>query len=523
MRLQNLVESIHSSPEGIEFSASDIANATIREPDMQISKSANRTQAQAGDTVRYTLTATNAAPSSWPAYDVVISDHIPAEMALQSYSSSPLANSTSVSGQIISWRYDQIPLGGSVSLSYNATLIGSLMVNGTVRNNATINWTSTTGSNPDERYGGWTALNDYNRTAYADFRVNASTGLIKLPDEPRNASIGLQSNYTLLVRLPRAIVRQLWVNDTIPLGLIYDNSTLQISGAASAVRSPVVIDPPNDGTTTTLVHMYLGDVDNAGGQNVAIRFNATVADTPENRAGGIIEENWATQSWKDINGTIRVSTDSSGVLNLPAITVHKSAVLPPDYPNSNVTFVINVTNTGKTVLDPIRIIDALPLGMEHVSDNMSATVSGRVVSAVIPGILYPGQSLYREIVARFDGKSYSGFENQVNASGTPPVGKDVWDLDQLPLAGITSSIKMVKTADIQNPQRMENVTYTITVTNTGNLTQETVRVQDFLPPEMELLSVNPPGSVGGSTIIWENVGPLGAGESKNLTLVMRLR
>lgn len=503
--------------------AATSAGVLIKEPDLHISKSANRTEAHAGDTIHYTLTATNAPPSSLPAYDVIIADHIPDEMALKSYSSAPPANATTVSGQRISWRYDCIPLGGSVIMSYNATLVGSLMVNDTVRNNATINWTSTAGPNPDERHGAWTALDDYNRGAHFNVRVDSPAGLLKLPKEPRNASIGLPSNYTLLLRLPRAIVRELWVNDTIPLGLIYDNSTLQISGAASAVLSPVIISPPNDGTTLTLVHMYLGDVDNAAGENVTIRFNGTVADTPENRAGGIIEENWATMRWKDINGTVRESTGSSDILNLPAITVRKSAILPPDYPNSNVTFIINVTNSGKTVLDPIRITDTLPLGMEHVSDNMSATVSGRIASAVIPGILYPGQSLYREIVARFDGNSYSGFENQVNASGTPPVGKDVWDLDQLPLPVITSAIKMVKTADIQNPQRMQNVTYTITVTNTGNLTQETVRVQDFLPPEMELLSVNPPGSVGGSTIIWENVGPLGAGESKNLTLVMRLR
>lgn len=503
--------------------AATSAPVLIREPDLQISKSANRTEAHSGDTIGYTLTATNGPPSSLPAYDVVIADKVPPEMALQSYSSAPPANVTSVLGQIISWRYDRIPLAGSVTMSYNATLIGSLMVNDTVRNNATINWTSTAGINPDERHGAWTALDDYNKGTHADVRVDSPTGMLKLPHEPRNASIGLQSNYTLVLRLPKAKVGQLWVNDTIPVGLIYDNSTLQISGAASAVLLPVTVAPPNDGTTTTLVQMYLGDVDNAGGLNVTIRFNATVADTPENRAGGIIEENWASMTWKDFSGGLRTSSGSSGILNLPAITVRKSALLPPDYPNSNVTFIINVTNTGKTVLNPIRISDILPYGMEHVSDNMSAIVSGRAVSAVVPGILYPGQSLYREIVARFDGKSYSGFVNQVNATGTPPVGKDVWDLDQIALPDITSSIKMVKTANNTSPLRNENVSYNITVTNTGNLTQETVRVVDYLPPEMELLSTSPPATVGASTVIWENVGPLGAMQSVNLTMIMRLR
>ena len=503
--------------------AATSAQVLIREPDLTISKSANQTQAQAGDTIHYTLTAANSPPSSRPAYDVVIADKIPPEMALQSYSSTPPANATSVSGQIISWRYSQIPLSGSVQISYNASLIGSLMVNDTVKNNATINWTSTAGLNPDERYGAWNALDDYNRAAHFDVRVDSPTGMLKLPKEARNASISLPSNYTLVLRLPRAMVGQLWVNDTIPRGLIYNNSTLLISGAASAVRSPVIVEPPNDGSTLTMVHMYLGDVDNSAGLNVTIRFNATVADMPENRAGGIIEENWATMRWKDFLGGIRESSGSSGILNLPAITVHKAADLPPDYPNSNVTFILKVTNSGKTVLDPITISDLLPYGMEHVSDNVSASVSGRTVDAVIPGILYPGQSLYRQIVARFDGKSYSDFVNQVNATGKPPVGRDVLDQDSLPLPEITSHIKIVKSANNTSPLRNESVNYTITVTNTGNLTQETVRVVDYLPPEMELLYASPPGNVGGSTVIWENVGPLAAWESKNLTMIMRMR
>ena len=397
------------------------------------------------------------------------------------------------------------------------------MVNDTVRNNATINWTSTKGSNPDERHGAWTALDDYNRGAHVNVRVDSPSRSAQAPEGAQECIHRTAVELYPGLRLPKAIVRQLWVNDTIPVGLIYDNSTLQITGAASAVISPVIVDPPNNGTTLTMVRMHMGDVDNSAGQNVTIRFNGTVADTPENRAGGIIEENWAAMTWKDVSGSIRESSGSSGILNLPAITVHKSADLLPDYPNSNVTFILNVTNTGKTILDPIRISDLLPFGMEHVSDNMSATVSGRSVSAVIPGPLYPGQSHFREIVARFDGKSDSGFINQVNASGTPPVGRDVWDLDQLPLPDITSSIKMVKTANNTSPQRNENVTYTIKVTNTGNLTQETVRVVDYLPPEMELLSTSPPATVGGSTVIWENVGPLGALQSVNLTMIMRLR
>ena len=493
----------------------------IREPDLQIAKSANRTTAQIGDTVQYTLLVSNSPPSNRPAYDAVIADLIPPEFALGSYSSAPPANAITVAGQNISWLYDVIPLGSYVTLKYNATLISSIVVNDTVRNNATVNWTSTSGPNPDERYGAWTALNDYNKANHVDLIVNNTASIIKLPDEDRNASIGLPVNYTLLLNLPRATVLGVWVNDSIPVGLIYDNSTLQISGAVGLVLLPVIIEPPNDGTTLTNVSMYLGDVDNSLGVDVKIEFNATVADTAENRAGGIIEANRATLQWKDINGMIKQSTDISGILKLPAISVEKRAELTANYPNDNVTFIIKVTNVGETLLDPIFVSDHLPYGMEHVSNNMSGVVSGRYVNGTIAGPLYPGSSIYVEILARFNGKSYNGFENYVNASGTPPVGRDVWDYDNIPLPDIVSAIKIIKTADITNPEVMQNVTYTLKVTNTGNLTQEVIKVTDIMPVEMTYLSSNPPGIVGGNIITWANVGPLGPGNSTYLQIVMR--
>ncbi len=500
------------------FASDESGPIALVEPDLQIIKSANVTETDAGSTILYNITLNHSASSNSTAYDVNITDIIPPGLKL--ISTDPAANSSYANGAF--WNFPLLPVGSTKNLSYTVTVNSTVIAGQILQNQANVTWTSTAGPNPDERFGNYTTLDNYNRTTADLVRVKTQGGLIKLPDGSRNVSIGLSVNYTIILDLPRAIALNVWLNDTLPIGLIYDNSTLSVSGATTSVVPPVLVNPLiNDGTQISTINISLGSVNNSQDQDVTLKFNGTVADTADNRDGGIIKANNATSRWKDINGTIYQGNDSSGILKLPAISVVKEALLTANYPNENVTFIINVTNIGETILDPIFVSDLLPYGMEHVSDNMSATVIGRYVNGTIAGLLYPGGSIFVEIQAKFNGKSYDGFVNYVNASGKPPVGKDVMDDDNKTLPDIVSSITVVKTADITNPEVMQNVTYTINVTNTGNMIQETVKVTDIMPVEMTYLSSNPPGVVVGNVITWANLGPLGPGNSTYPQVVMR--
>jgi len=80
-------------------------------------------------------------------------------------------------------------------------------------------------------------------------------------------------------------------------------------------------------------------------------------------------------------------------------------------------------------------------------------------------------------------------------------------------------ISVTKVANPPDVAPSSNVTFTITVTNTGDCTLDPVRVVDTLLGWMSYVSSSPAADTHDGTIIWNNVGPLDPGASKTITLV----
>ena len=74
------------------------------------------------------------------------------------------------------------------------------------------------------------------------------------------------------------------------------------------------------------------------------------------------------------------------------------------------------------------------------------------------------------------------FTNSATASGTPPVGPVVTDTDTAAVDVIAPAINIEKTPDSQSFQTGGTVTFTITVTNSGDVTLSSVAVTDALAP-----------------------------------------
>ena len=80
-------------------------------------------------------------------------------------------------------------------------------------------------------------------------------------------------------------------------------------------------------------------------------------------------------------------------------------------------------------------------------------------------------------------------------------------------------ISVTKVANPPDVAPSSNVTFTITVPNTGDCTLDPVRVVDTLLGWMSYVSSSPAADTHDGTIIWNNVGPLDPGDSKTITLV----
>jgi uncharacterized repeat protein (TIGR01451 family) len=200
---------------------------------------------------------------------------------------------------------------------------------------------------------------------------------------------------------------------------------------------------------------------------------------------------------------------------VPDIEIKKTAFPTEGAPCTDVTFTITVTNTGDCTLDPVEVVDTLPAGMSYVSDDSGGSVVGNTITWTTS--LGMGASQTIHLVAHINEGATGTLTDSVTATGTPPKGDDVTDSDTATVTALAPGISVEKVADPTSNAPSTDVTFTITVTNTGDCTLDPVTVVDTLPAGMSYVSSDPAGSVVGNTITW-NVGPLASEASKTITL-----
>jgi fimbrial isopeptide formation D2 family protein len=195
----NNVTFCYKDANGIQRNISNESGSiTVVESDLQIEKIHNDADGviEAGDIVNYTITVNHTSSSDTDAYDVRINDTVPEGLKIISSESNPQANQTMQSGNNLSWSYYKIARGTTAIINYTVSVTGMVGIDETLLNNATLTWTSTNGTNPNERYG--------NQTDQALLQVNDSVSITKTPDYPREATIGESVNFTIFVDLPNA-------------------------------------------------------------------------------------------------------------------------------------------------------------------------------------------------------------------------------------------------------------------------------------------------------------------------------
>ncbi|NKQ35254.1 MAG: isopeptide-forming domain-containing fimbrial protein [Chloroflexi bacterium] len=142
----------------------DSETMNIREPILTIDKSLNQPfPIAAGSTVTYTVVIQHDPASNWDAYDVVMTDTIPAEFNAGSLSivgvtaSGITPPAASAAGGVVrvpaSGAFD-LPQGAVVTVTFTADLDTGYIPGPSIDNTAGVVWTTTSGSNPNERDGG---------------------------------------------------------------------------------------------------------------------------------------------------------------------------------------------------------------------------------------------------------------------------------------------------------------------------------------------------------------------------------
>jgi uncharacterized repeat protein (TIGR01451 family) len=156
----------------------------------------------------------------------------------------------------------------------------------------------------------------------------------------------------------------------------------------------------------------------------------------------------------------------------PHISVSKSPDAQTILIGQTANFTITITNDGDSTLTDVHVTDALAPGCARTKADIPALAS-----------MAPGATLtYTCSLANVT----ASFTNVAVATGTPPVGPDVTASDTAAVTAVAPAthpaITIVKNPSSQTVTSGGTATFTITVTNTGDIALTNVKVTDALSP-----------------------------------------
>jgi uncharacterized repeat protein (TIGR01451 family) len=202
------------------------------------------------------------------------------------------------------------------------------------------------------------------------------------------------------------------------------------------------------------------------------------------------------------------------------LSIAKSMNPPTAVFAQNVTFTVQVTNNGPDTASGIEVIDALPPGLQYVSDNGAGAYDSGTGVWSVPGSLANGASASLQVVATV--LTTDAVENTASISAGAPLDTDLSDNVS------TVTVNAAEVADIQLDMAVSAPTVlaggsfdvTLTATNNGGDSGFSIAVSELFTgfePMAPTASTVSAGVYDGSTGTW-SVASLGNGNSEELTL-----
>lgn len=238
--------------------------------------------------------------------------------------------------------------------------------------------------------------------------------------------------------------RNVVVRDMMPNGMVADDGK---SGAAFTV----------------------GDL--AAGESKTMVIKAKVS-----KSGEYVNEAVATA-----DGGLESKASASLKASKPSLTLSKKGT-EKVYAGRQISYTLEVKNTGDGDAKDTVVIDTLPAGVGFVSaDNGGANAGGQVKWAL--GTLKPGEA--RTLGLIVTAPAISVVHNTASASAyCADAVSAVWDTNVVGIPGV-----LLEVVDIEDPVQVgDNVVYVITITNQGSAPQTNINVSATLPASEQFVS-----------------------------------
>ncbi len=393
---------------------------TIVEPLLTLDKTGPLV-VQPGGIVNYDMTIENVGPpagNAGPAYDVMVEDILPPEIALNTGSLVFQINGTGISPTVTATAGGftaTIPVlepDDVLTVSYTGTLDAGVTPPESYVNTATVNYDSAPGDNPNER--DYPEISDDHRVAtpplldksIIDTSVD-DTGDAQHDPTQEDVNIGEVITYQLVITLPEIPMDDVTLTDTLDTGLEFISADIVAVG--SEITGVTITDEPTVlGVAGQVLTFSFGALNNAysdgvidANDQIVIEVDARVLDLPTVNDGDELDNAASLVVTPEGEPALPPIEDEVTVdVVEPSVDIVKSVSDPEPMQGDTITYTVVVSNDPAATSAALNLVvrDPLPSQLSLVSVSTAgagASVTsgtGETLVVAIP-VLQPGETV----------------------------------------------------------------------------------------------------------------------------------
>ncbi|MGL5416309.1 MAG: DUF7507 domain-containing protein [Clostridium sp.] len=341
---------------------------------------------------------------------------------------------------------------------------------------------------------------------------NATLNVVKSVDKSQ-AAVGDVVTYTVVITNSGNVSANPAIfTDLVPNGTSYILGTLTVDGIPNAgdPNSGVNVGPISAGATKTIIF--------------SVKINTLPIPNPMPNTADV-----AYQYLVDPNGALISDTATSNTVTTAVGDLLVNKAVDKSFADLGdiITYTVTLENTGKAPLNNVAFQDAVPAGTTYVNGSLNVDAaftglspqSGLTITAI-----NPGQIVTISWQVKVDNTIPAS--NPIVNVGTATIpGLPSVDTNQVTTQVNNATLSAVKVVDKAQASVGETVVYTITVTNSGNVSANPAVFTDlvpngasYVPGTLTVGGVPNPGDPNSGV----NVGPIAAGGVKTIVFSAKI-